>query len=344
MAGEKEEPFSRPGTARTAGGAAMSAEKRLVAELEKLVIELKDSASIGERELVAKRILSRIEDSDIDPYFVKYVSFVPEWPELAEEAFHGLAGDFVQCVAPHTEADPAALLVQFLVAFGNVVGRGPHFRVEADRHALNLNAVLVGETSKSRKGTSWGHVKNILEPIDPKWASERFQSGLSTGEGLIHAVRDPISGENSADCGVHDKRLMVVEGEFVRTLRVLRRDVNTLSPVIRNAWDGVPLRTMTKVSAEVATDAHISILGHITTQEVPRYLTDIEAGNGFGNRFLWALVRRSNCLPEGGDLEKSYARFRPEVTRAGAVHPRRRRRGPLGQSGLSSGYSPSERW
>ena len=60
------------------------------------------------------------------------------WPELIPEAQFGLAGDFVRAVGPHTEADPVALLMQFFVAFGNVIGRGPHFVAEADEHFSNL--------------------------------------------------------------------------------------------------------------------------------------------------------------------------------------------------------------
>src|SRR5262249_43220363 len=45
---------------------------------------------------------------------------------------------------------------------------------------------------------------------------------------------------------------------------------------------------------------HISLIGHTTRQELLRYLTQTEAANGFGNRFLWACVRRSKYLPFGG--------------------------------------------
>jgi hypothetical protein len=62
-----------------------------------------------------------------------------------------LAGEIVHTIEPHSESDPAALLLQLLVAFGSVVGRGPHFKAESDRHGLNLFTVLVGETSKARK-------------------------------------------------------------------------------------------------------------------------------------------------------------------------------------------------
>ena len=51
------------------------------------------------------------------------------WPEaLAEQAFYGLAGDIVREIEPETEADPAALLLQVLNAFGALVGRGRTLR------------------------------------------------------------------------------------------------------------------------------------------------------------------------------------------------------------------------
>jgi hypothetical protein len=44
------------------------------------------------------------------------------WPEPpAPEVYHGLAGDIVRTIAPHTEADPVSILVQTLVAFGTRV-------------------------------------------------------------------------------------------------------------------------------------------------------------------------------------------------------------------------------
>ena len=105
------------------------------------------------------------------------------------------------------------------------------------------------------------------------------------------------------DPGVEDKRLFVLESEFATVLRVSERDGNTLSSVIRQAWDAGDLRTMTKNSSVKATGAHISILGHITKDELSRLLNTTEAANGFCNRFLWACVERSKCLPEGGRLD-----------------------------------------
>jgi hypothetical protein len=241
------------------------------------------------------------------------------WPEpLCAEAFHGLAGDVIDLIAPHSEADPAALLIQFLVAFGNAIGRGPFFEVEGDRHATNLFTVMVGETAKARKGTSWSRIRRLFTLADEAWVTGRVESGLSSGEGLIWAVRDPIERQERiregnetryetaiSDPGVEDKRLLVLEEEFASTLRVMGREGNTLSPIIRRAWDDGSLNSLVKNSPCRASGALISIIGHITAHELRQYLDRTEAGNGFANRFLFVCVRRSKLLPEGGCLSDS---------------------------------------
>ena len=66
-------------------------------------------------------------------------------PMFEQYALYGLAGQAVRTLAPHTEAQPEAILLQLLAAFGNVIGPGPHCIVGATRHTLNLFVVLVGE-------------------------------------------------------------------------------------------------------------------------------------------------------------------------------------------------------
>ena len=267
------------------------------------------------RELLGIAALAQAEEQE---HTMWEESLTLEWPApMAPEAFHGLPGEFVRLVDPHTEADPAGLLVQFLVAVGSVIGRRPYFVAEADKHHLNLFAAMVGASAKGRKGTSWGHIRNALADVDETWP-ERVVHGLSSGEGLIWAVRDPITQRQPVkekgrvtdyedvlvDPGVEDKRLLVVEGEFATALRVLGREGNILSAVVRNAWDTGDLRTLTKNSPAKATGAHISIIGHVTRDELLRYLGTTEAANGFANRFLWVCVRRSKVLPDGGRLHE----------------------------------------
>ena len=241
---------------------------------------------------------------------------VPDWPApAADAAYHGVAGDLVRLVGPHTEADPHALLAQGLIAAGNAMGPAPRMEVDGARHGTTLFAGIVGASGKGRKGTSWNRIRGVLQVADPAWR-ERIASGLSSGEGLIWAVRDrimkrepirdhgEITGyqEIEEDAGVSDKRLMVVETELAKTLRTMAREGNSLSATIRDAFDHGDLRTLTKNSPAAATGAHISIIGHTTKDELLKYLDDSEAANGFANRFLWVCARRSKVLPYGGSI------------------------------------------
>jgi hypothetical protein len=232
------------------------------------------------------------------------------WPDpLVDAAYHGLAGEIVHKIEPETEADNAAVLLQVLVAFGALVGRGPHVRIEGDEHHSNLFALLVGNTSKARKGTAWGRVRQVFGVE----GSAQVVSGLSSGEGLKWRVRDKItkiekdkktgfSNEVEIDPGVLDKRLLVIEPEFSQVLRQGVRAGNTLSATIRCAWDTGNLATLTKNDPVTATGAHIAIIGHITSDELRAELTATDSANGFANRFMFMAVRRSKTLPFGGNL------------------------------------------
>jgi hypothetical protein len=251
------------------------------------------------------------------------------WPLIDDAAYYGLAGDAVRTIDPHTEADPVAILIQLLAYFGNIVGRNQHYRVEGDYHRSNIYAVLVGDTSKGRKGTSAGRVRSIARHADQRWVDERIKNGLSSGEGLINEVRDerkifnPTKQETEiVDAGVADKRLLVAEAEFANALAVMERAGNNLSPVIRAAWEGLTLSTMTKNSPLTATGGHISIVGHITTDELRRRLNRTEVANGFANRFLFLCVRRSKLLPHGGSLSDVKIKMLGEHLRAAVEHAR----------------------
>lgn len=114
-----------------------------------------------------------------------------------------------------------------------------------------------------------------------------------------------ITAMKLVSCGTDkDRRLLVLETEFASPLQVMKREGNTLSPTLRQAWDGGVLRILSKKLPAKASKAHISVIGHITRDELRRDLTSSEAGNGFANRFLFMCVSRSKVLPEGGQLRK----------------------------------------
>ncbi len=226
---------------------------------------------------------------------------------MGEAAFHGLAGEIVRRIEPHTEADSAALLTQFLLAFGNAAGRAAYWLAEDTKHFTNENAVIVGQSSIARKGTSLDRILALFQLTDTFWAEQKVSNGLVSGEGLIHAIRDPRfdSEGKCEDEGVADKRLFVAEGEFAQVLAAAGRKDNTLSVIIRHCWDGKTLRTLAKnggKGGETATAPHVSIAAHITVDELKAKLANCDTANGFANRFLWVCSRRSKQLPFGGTL------------------------------------------
>ncbi len=221
-------------------------------------------------------------------------------PEAAFEtyALSGLAGKVVRTLAPHTEAEPAAILLQLLVAFGNVIGPGPHCVVGATRHALNLFAILVGESSKARKGTSWSQIARLFAEVDRPWIDDRVNSARLTAHGLIKALRDEDQTPNQKK----DRRLLLLSEEFASVLHTMARSRTQVSPLLRNAWDSGTLRARHHDTVLEATGSHISLIGHISQRELAEHLNRTETHNGFVNRCLWLRVQRAGCVPDGGNL------------------------------------------
>src|SRR5262249_52984728 len=154
----------------------------------------------------------------------------------------------------------------------------------------------------------------VVDPVDALWGTDRVKSGASSAEGLLEAVRDRIMTRHAvregghvtgyeeveSDPGVSDKRLLLVESEFSSLLKQDKRQGNTLPALLGQAWDSRRvLQTLTRSNPLTSTGAHISVIGHVTAEELRRLLTETDAANGFGNRFVWACVRRSKTLPRG---------------------------------------------
>ncbi len=220
-----------------------------------------------------------------------------DWPEeMAPEAFVGCAGDFVRLVAPHTEADPVALLCNFLVASGVLFGREAYAVADGRTHYPVEFLLMAGQTGSGRKGTATERTLPVMERVEDGFCERSVLSGLSSGEGLIKGVSLK---EGETDTGVV-RRYLVQLPEFASLLTVMRREGNTMSSILREAWDCSRLRVLTRKEPLDATNVNISIIAHVTPEELLANLTATDRANGFANRFLIALVHRSQLLPEGG--------------------------------------------
>jgi hypothetical protein len=263
--------------------------------------------------LKAKSDGQTAENSSVTLHDTKLTSF----PVLSEKSLYGLAGEIVRTIEPYTEADKAALLFQVLAGFGCLIGKTAYFRAEADFHYTKLFAVFIGASGKDLKGASFGYVKQLLYSVDRTFVN-CLQKGLTDGEGIIYQVRDPevkrVAIENMKDfvCyldeviyeGIDDKRALIYELEFAEVLRVARTGKNTLSSVMCQAWDSDCLQLMKKKPV-TATDAHISIIGQLTKDELLENFNKVETPKGFADRFLWVVVRRSKLLLKNKELPDS---------------------------------------
>jgi hypothetical protein len=248
------------------------------------------NADEGTDELIQSSISAFQQIASRNGHNPEPVPTVPQWPDpIHEDGFYGVAGDVVRLIEPHTESDPAALLVQFLIGWGNLAGRGPYYQTENDRHHTNEYAVICGTTSKGRKGTSWGRIRGLLETVDEHWNANCMLYGLGSGEALIESL------------GKEDKRRLVMESEFARLLAIIERDGMTISSTFRQCWDSGEAHITTRSAKEVhITGGHLSMIGHVTREEVLKRMSSTEIANGFGNRIVWVCARRSKSLPMGG--------------------------------------------
>lgn len=213
-------------------------------------------------------------------------------PELHRDAYHGIVGEYVREVAPNTEADPLAVLALSL-AWAGCRASGVYVVQGRDRHPALLWPLLVGGTASGRKGTADSESITVFSAIS---AIPRRRNGLSSGEGLIEAFL-PASPTDPPP----DPRVLVTESEWEGVLSRTRREGNTLSAILRDAWDQRPLSTMTVGGGREVKDHHLTVTGHITPLGLQQATSTLDVSNGFLNRFLPLLVHRPKVRPDVDD-------------------------------------------
>lgn len=211
------------------------------------------------------------------------------------EMFTGALGDLTRTIAPHVPWDPVAFHLQALVVIGNYLGFGPHIAEGAtDRHA-NLFIALVGGTG-SGKGSSLAWVRWMMAAIDEAYLDDRAVTAVGSGQGRLRKITDPVYGKaNNGDQvtvvdGSDDKRVLYVEEELGQLFtKMMTQD--TVEKMITKAWDSGVLETLTKHESMRCAQPHVSIIGHITPDELYDRLEKRLVDNGCSNRWLDALIK-----------------------------------------------------
>ena len=222
--------------------------------------------------------------------------FEDTYPEpMGTDAFQGVAGDFVRLVKPQTEADPVALLGNFLVAAGLLFSRNAFVVADGKRHHAVEYLLMAGDSGVGRKGTATNRVVPLMDEV-AMFYQIRVLGGLSTGEGLVRALipKGPEDGDSV-------RWFLAVIQEFASLLSVMKREGNTMSAILREAYDGGKLRVLTRKDPLSVDHVNLGVIAHITNEELLNNLTDTDRVNGFANRFLTICVKRWQLLPEGGD-------------------------------------------
>ena len=234
-------------------------------------------------------------------------------PAVHPSVYHGVVGEYVSLIAPTTESDPMAVLAQALAWAGCRIGRSVWIQFGNARQYPLIWPLIVGQTSTGRKGNSEQDSLSSLSSLSPL---PRRRSGLSSGEGLIEAWMAKGDQDDKPD-----ERLLVVETEWESVLARTRREGNTLSPVLRDAYDGRPLATMNAGGASREVHNHaLVVVGHITPQALTQGMTGQDLSNGFLNRFLIISVHRPQLVPwPKGQTDGSLNALRSIATRAGGT-------------------------
>ncbi len=230
---------------------------------------------------------------------------------IRPEALYGIAGDFVHLIAPQTEASDVALLTNFLIIAGVLFGREAYVLADGARHYPAEFLIHIGDTGKSRKGTAGRRTLAIANAVEEDFSKNHMRSGLSSGEGLIKAL------QQGKQLGQY--RFLGYLPEFGSLLTCARREGNTISAVLRQSWDADLLEVTTKTDPLSVSDYFLSVVGHITPEELLNGLSSVDLVNGMANRFLFCKVRRSKFLPEGGadvNVSPIVVRVRSAVERA----------------------------
>jgi hypothetical protein len=238
-------------------------------------------------------------------------------PEWTEDIYYGLSGDIIRKAARYNEAHPAGMLLDLLVSLGSIFGRSCYFNTNSTKHYSNEFMVRVGDSSYSRKGSGRDEIDRLLRYVDREWFDTRTLSGFGSAEAIIDQIRDS-SVQSRFDKrsnsyvtthvpGVSDKRLCVREGEMASVFLLAGKAESRADVVMRDGWDGKPLRNVVKGKTSdgisnslVCIDPHLVISGDTTRSELVSKMPDGADENGFGNRFIYVYVYRTQLCPLGG--------------------------------------------
>ena len=221
-------------------------------------------------------------------------------PRPDPACLYGLVGEIARAGSETTEANPYAVAASAIAYLACAVGCRPYMPVGNTWHHTRFFMLHIGRSGEGRKGDAVSLIKRIgrkVKELDEDSAPQVHTGGLSSREGLVFLIHDGYTEGKEEVPPINDKRLLVIESEFVNVLHQGKRDGNTLSAALRDCWDGVSLRPATKTNRLWASNPHVNVLAAITGSELVACMASRDLSNGFANRFLPYWAERTRLVP-----------------------------------------------
>lgn len=221
-------------------------------------------------------------------------------PRPSPACLYGLIGDIGRAGGDTTEANPYAIAVNAMAYLSCAVGRGPYMSIGNTWHHARLFTLHIGRSGEGRKGDAVSLVKRInhaLREIDENLAPQIHAGGLSSREGLVFMIHDGYQDGKEQVPAIEDKRIWIIESEFVNVLQQGKRDGNTLTSAMRDVWDGQSLKPATKTNRLWASFPHGCMSAAITPSELLASIASRDLTNGFMNRQMPIWAERTKMLP-----------------------------------------------
>ncbi|MCX7099622.1 MAG: DUF3987 domain-containing protein [Methylococcales bacterium] len=225
----------------------------------------------------------RKREKAVDDDFIEDTVIAP--PKPNDPMFYGFVGELARIASQGTGLNRVAVSTAFLSFLAANVGRDTFLMVGDTIHHPRLFTLHIGRSGQGGKGDSQQithRIRRRIENTHSGLLGLSHSGGLSSREGLAGLIHDG-HGENKA---IDDKRLWVIESEFANVLHQSRRDGNTLSTALRDAWDGSDIKPATKSRSVASSAPHIGIHANITPSELKELARSRDINNGFFNRFL----------------------------------------------------------
>ncbi len=227
------------------------------------------------------------------------VAAVDERPRLPESAYNNPIGKYALDLHNNygVEADPAGVLLQALEIFGCTLGRNVWMKTEDGKLYPNGFLFVVGNKATGRKGTAWGHAKQLFkrEHLPNDLCTEIFDrmiyGRVDSGEGLIKAMLDTQSGgeEFSDDAPI---RFLMQDSEAIALLNKSKIENATLQQNMMKAWDGTGLTASKSKERVFVRKPHLSFIGHAQPIPLKEAFTNNMDYSGFMSRFKFIFIER----------------------------------------------------